>query len=696
MLVIVIIAVYLNSLSVPLLFDDHVTIERNLSIRNLRAIGTVLSPPDRVFSGGRPIVNLSFALNYAIGRTDVATYHIVNLLIHVTAALVLAGLVRRTLLRSAISEELKAAAIPFAFVSALLWALHPLQTESVTYVSQRAESLMGLFYLLSVYALVRSVDSPRPGLWQAGCVFVCWLGMATKEVMVTAPVVVLLYDRTFLAGSFRHAWRSRHRMYLGLAASWTLLAVLMSASNVQRRGIGYGNGYTVWSYALTECQVVLRYLRLAVWPSPLVFDYGFDAGVASGWLVPASVILVAVILVIVALAMKHWPRQGFVAGAFLILLAPTSSFISVAGQPMAESRMYLPLAMTSGFALGASWLVGVRRSYKLLFFLVLGFGLCASARNRTYRNEITIWEDTVMKLPESSRAHDNLGAALQRIHGREAEAIAHHVIAVKLAPDNASAHNNLGNDVVQDPARLGEAIDHFEAALRIDPGFAEAHNNLGIALAKVPGRSQDAISQYETALSLNPQFDEAHYNLGNALLRLSGRESEAVAHFESALRLRPDFADACNGLGLALERLAGRRVEAIAQFERAVRLRPTFAEAQNNLGVALLAEPGSEAAALSHAEVAAKLRPDYAEAHNTIGMALLRLPGRRAEAVAQFDMAVRLNPELVEAHYNLAASLMNQPDRRTEARAHLEVALRLRPDLAPARRLLQQLNDVQP
>ena len=204
----------------------------------------MLCPPSHGETvSGRPVLNLSLALNYAVSGCDVRGYHVTNLAIHLAAALLLFGIVRRTLPRfrgCGGGQQLARLqlATPLALAIALLWAVHPLQTESVTYIVQRAESLMGLFYLLTLYCFLRGAGSARAIFWYAGSVLACLLGMATKEVMVSAPLVVLLYDRTFLAGSFREAWRRRWAYYLALAATWLLLAWLVAQTGLLPRFYG--------------------------------------------------------------------------------------------------------------------------------------------------------------------------------------------------------------------------------------------------------------------------------------------------------------------------------------------------------------------------------------------------------------------------------------------------------------------------
>ncbi len=202
LIVIVALAVYANSFRGPFIFDDEQSILQNPSIRRLWPIWGPLNPP----KGGwpvqsRPIMNLSLALNYALFGLDVRGYHGFNLTIHVLGALLLYGIVRRTLSLPALRDRFGKVAAQLALAAALIWTVHPLQTESVTYVIQRTESIMGLFYLLTLYCVIRGACSARPVGWCLSAVVACALGMASKEVMVTAPVIVLLYDRSFLARS---------------------------------------------------------------------------------------------------------------------------------------------------------------------------------------------------------------------------------------------------------------------------------------------------------------------------------------------------------------------------------------------------------------------------------------------------------------------------------------------------------------
>jgi tetratricopeptide (TPR) repeat protein len=657
------IGAYHNSFQGPFILDDVPSILENPQIRHLWPIGEALSPSANSMVGGHPVVNLSLAVNYALGGLAVWGYHALNLTIHILAALTLFGIVRRTLLRPVLEAHFGASALPLAVAVAILWAVHPLQTEAVTYLSERGESLMGLFYLLTLYGFIRGVESPGHGRWFVLSVVACALGMATKEVMVTAPLMVLLYDRTFVSQSFREAWSRHGRLYLGLAGTWLLLGYLMAGShNLLDRGVGYGLGITWWTYGLTECRAIMHYLWLALWPAPLVFDYGdaITGGITIWHLAEATpyALILAVLVAGVLVELRRQPAMGFLGAWFFVILAPSSSVVPVAGQPMAEHRMYLPLAAVVTIAVLGAFALGKRLFNKqqgvVLGCMAGGFVAVLLAfltiqRDRDYYSAVTIWQDTVEKRPDNPRAHNNLGLALVQLGRRQ------------------------------------EAMGQYEQALRIEPDYAEAHNNLGIALVQ-QGSLQEAIGHYEQALRVKPDLAKAHNNLGNALLQ-AGRVQEAIGHYEQALQIRPDLAEAHNDLGYALLQ-AGKVSEAIEQYEQALRIKPDYADGYNNLGLALV-QQGRLREAMEHWEQALRVNPDLADAHYNLGLALQKR-GRLPEAIGHYEQALRIQPDYAEAHYNLGVAL-EKLGRTTEAIEHYQQALRLRPDFIPARNALARL-----
>jgi hypothetical protein len=475
-------AAYSNTFGVPFLLDDPLAILENPSVTHLGSPGHGAFPT----TADRPVLNLSFALNYAWTGRAVWSYHLVNLAVHALAGLTLFGLLRRTLLvraepdcvRRAVLNRWQEAALPISGLIAAFWLLHPVQTEAVTYISQRGESLMGCFYLLTLYAVVRAETAVRPAVWLGLSVAACGCGMATKEVMVTAPVMIGLFDWAVLGRSVRRMARERGGYYLGLAASWLILAWLLrgGALAAQHRA-GFGLGETWITYAGREVQAVVRYVGLCLWPRPLVFDYGAEyPSVTGGQWLPFA----AALIVLAAAAGFGWRRSrgiGFLASAFFILLAPTSSVVPILHDPMRESRLYLPLAavltlVVLGLLSGAG-----RRILPLLVALAFGCAVLTYERNEDYQSPLGLWQDTVAKQPHSSRSQNNLGVELTKIPGEEAAALAHFQAAVRLKPESAEFRYNLAAAYFR-VGRRDEAIAELEAAVRLRPDYAEARRKL--------------------------------------------------------------------------------------------------------------------------------------------------------------------------------------------------------------------------
>jgi tetratricopeptide (TPR) repeat protein len=643
-----ILIVYSDGLGGPFVFDDVPAILQNESIRSRWPLWAVLLPPAGTTVSGRPVLNLTLSLNEALGGYAAWGYHAVNVIIHAAAALTLFGIVRRTLLSDALKKRFGRDASLVAFAVALLWSVHPLQTEAVTYVIQRAESLMGFFYLLTFYCFIRSVQSPRPLRWQAAGVVACLLGMGTKEVMATAPVLVLLYDRVFCAGSLAEAWRRRKRFYLALAATWVPLALLVAGSGGTRQGsAGFTGAVSPASYWLTQFEGVARYLRLCFWPTGQVFDYG--PYVVRGFGDVAGVAIGIVILaVLAALALWKRPPLGFLGAVFWAILAPTI-IVPIATETIAEHRMYLPLAAVTCLAAAGAYALAGRRSLALLGVLACGLGVLTFERNKAYASEEDLWSDTVAKRPDNARAHCSLGQALAALPGRSQEAIAQFEEALRLHPNYEEAQTDLASFLEGDPARLNEAVARFEKAAQLRPDVAEVRNNLGLALAH-SGRASEAAREYVAALHIRPAFFEAHANLGEVLCG-QGDLAGGIREFEAALRIMPSYARAQFFLGNALVQ-SGRIPEAIQRYGDALQEEPDFAEASNNLG-----------------------------------MILCRI-GRTEEGMGRIDAAIRMRPALIEPHFARAAALM-QLGQVGEAQAEYEQVLSLRPHDPSALRMLE-------
>jgi len=568
---------FANSFRGVLVLDDLGSIRENPTIRHLL---TALFPPDGGLTvSGRPLLNLSFALNYALGGDSLAGLHAVNLVIHLLASLTLFGLVRRTLRLPSVAASPGEPADWLALAIALVWALHPLQTESVTYVVQRAESLAGLFYLLIFYCFVRGVQAPASARWFDLSIAAGILGALTKETAVTAPLLVLLYDRVFVSRSFEEAWDRRRSLYFGLALNWLVVCWLVVGTGGRGGTAGFDTAVTWWEYALKQFEAITLYLQLTFWPSPLVLDYGTSVAL-SGSQLATGVTVVGSLLAATALALRRQPALGFLGAWFFLILAPTSSVVPVATQVMAEHRMYLPLAaVVVAVMLVLHRLLGARAAWVGLLLAAAG-GIGTVHRNRDYGSWVTLWSQS-LNFGESLRGHLNLGQALEE-SGQPEAAITHYVAALKLQPHNPAAHNNWANALV-DLNRPEEACPHFEEALRFKPNYAEAHFNYANTLVRL-GRLDEAVGHYRTTVRLSPAHAKAHYNLANALALL-GRLPEAVESYQAAARLAPDNAAVHCNLGNALMQWR-HASEAAAEYEIALRLDPRNAEAARNLQLA--------------------------------------------------------------------------------------------------------------
>jgi protein O-mannosyl-transferase len=332
---------YWNSFSGPFVLDDVGSIVENRHIREWWRLGGLLMPERELPVAGRPLVNVSFAINYALGGLDVRGYHAWNVAVHIGCALLVFGIVRRTLRLGSLDAWLGGRSLDLAFAIALLWALHPLNTEAVDYVTQRTETMMGLFYLLTMYASVRAARSASWKGWPIVAVASCVAGMACKESMVTAPAMLVLYDRVFIFKSMKDAIRARWRLYGGLAASWVVLALLL-VSGPRIHSAGFSAGVSPWTYLLNQTVMMVRYLRLAVWPNSLVVNYGWPLPLTLADVVPQALMVVALLGATIAALIRR-PPLGFLGASFFITLAPTSSVVPIATEVGAERRMYLPL-----------------------------------------------------------------------------------------------------------------------------------------------------------------------------------------------------------------------------------------------------------------------------------------------------------------------------------------------------------------
>jgi Flp pilus assembly protein TadD len=635
---------YSNSFSGPFVFDDVEAIVENPTIRELGDIGAVFSPPFDAGQtvGGRPVLNLTFALNYAFGDLNTTGYHVVNLAIHLLAGLALFGLVRRALgLAGSPTSAVEmfgvfryiqgTEASLIAAVIAGLWLLHPLQTESVTYIVQRAESLMGLLYLFTLYSFVRGTERGRSsGPWLAASLVTCLIGMGSKEVMVSAPLMVLLIDAVLVTGGglggIGAALKSRPKYYGAMFATWLLLGALILSTRNRGGSMGYGIEVTLGQYLLTQGPAIAHYLRLVFWPAPLIFDYG-AAWISNPMAAAPAALLVIGLGVATLTAWFRAPILALPGTWFFAILAPTS-LVPANRQTITEHRMYLALApVLIVVVLGAWRLIRTRADRGRL--LAAAGGVLAVVcvvltlrRNEVYQSDLVLWTDTVAKRPGNSHGHNNLGRALVA-RGDAAGALSRFEEAVRLDPTMPDAQTNLGT-ALMNVGDLARARQHYEEAVRLLPDWPVALANLGRLHLRM-GEIAEGIARYEQAVAIDPGFATAHYNLAN-VLRETGRVDEAVRRYRDALAADPLYEDALFNLVATLD-VAGRTPEGIADIRTALAAGLESGEIENLLGI-LLAQQGDIRGARDSFARALELQPNLPGARENLERAEAMLGGR--------------------------------------------------------------------
>ncbi len=597
-------AAYANSISIPFVLDDQSSVVQNEDIRALGALARVLQPTPNSPTAGRPLVSLSFALNYAAGGLNPAGYHLVNLAFHVLCALAIFGLVRRTLELPSMHDRWGPHASDVAAAVALVWVVHPLTSEVVNYVTQRTESMMALCLLVTMYGAVRAYTSPA-GRWEGVAIGACLLGTLCKETIVVTPVLVALFDRLFVVGSWRQAYRERGSLYLGLVASWFVLASLLWSGPRSAVG-GFAAGVDVWTYLLNQAVIIVDYLQKTVWPVRLVAFYGWPLPLTLAQVWPQAAFVVA-LLTATAVACAKAPSSGYLGAWFFITLAPTSSIVPIVTEVGAERRMYLPLAALVTLAVTGIWSVlgrwtdaeatGRAAAWRGWAPAVLALGVASAlatatfARNREYATPIALTQTIVDRRP-SGVAHHMLGEQLG-IANRIDEAIGHLQQAIALG--NTRAHFQLGVLLLQRQDMAG-ATREFEEVVRLS-GLPQAMRWLEPPLLDVlqaraflgqlyaaSRRWVDAEIQARAVLARASTHLDARRVLAAALVGQQ-RWAESITAHRQYLEAQPGDAQARVNLGVALI-ATGQMDAAIIEFQRAVDADPANPNARRLLEMA--------------------------------------------------------------------------------------------------------------
>ncbi len=577
-----------------------------------------------------PLLHSAFWIEHRLWGDDTLGYHLVNVLLHAADAVMVVLILRR----------LK---IPGAYLAAALFALHPIQAESVAWMTEQKNTLSGLFYLGALSAYLR-FDQSRKGSLYCGALGLFILGILTKTIIATLPGALLVI---FWWQRGRLSWRSDVLPLLpffilgaggGMITAWWELQINkcvgpeFALSFVERCLIA---GRTVWFL-----------LWKLFWPTQLTFIYPrwqIDAGTWWQYAFPLG----AAALLAVLWVVRRWTRAPLAALLFFGgTLFPMLGFFNLyTFRYSFVANHYVYLASLGIIALAAAgaavalkrWGLWERPPAYASCLAVLG--ILASLtwqQSRMYADAEALYRTTIAENPGCWMAYTNLGIVLDR-QERTDEAIDTYRAVLELKPDDAYACNNLGV-ALDRRGRPDEAMTYYQEALKIQPDYAEAHNNLGGSLA-AKGRVEEAIAHYRQALEAQPNYAEAHYNLGLAFAR-QGRVDEVLTEFQRAVEIKPEHAQAQNNLGLALAE-RGRLDEAIAHFQQALETNPDHAGARNNLGVALSEREGM-LRAVAQRRQSLLSRPDDLALLNDLAWQLATNPNASIrDGVEALDLAQR-------------------------------------------------------
>ncbi len=694
-LVIAILAVYWRVQNSDFVnFDDDIYVTKNHRVQSgltLESIKWAFSFSDKNNTYWQPVTWLSHILDYHLYDLRAGKHHLTNLIIHIANSLLL----------FVVFKWMTGAFWKSAFV-AMLFAIHPINVDSVAWISERKNVLSTFFWMLTMLTYV--YYSKQPVLYRYLLTLLVFaLGLMTKPMLVTLPCVLFLLDYWPLGrislwppGVDKNGKSNKiivsgyqeflpFRLVLEKIPFFVLAALSIYVSSLSVRVYGNTVLRPMVPINLRIANALVSYVKYigkTIWPQDLAVLYPFPRIVPMWQTIGALFLLVGISFFTIRSIRK---AQFFVVGWlwYLGTLVPVIGLVQVGLWPAIADRFaYVPLI---GIFIIVAWgipeLVAQWRYRKIwltaLATVVLTILMAATWKQVGYwKNSITLFEHTLKITSNNYPAHNNLGTALAK-QGRKEEAIKHYLQALRIKPDYVEARNNLGN-ALDEQGRTEEAVKYYLQALQIKPDYVEARYNLGVALYS-QGRTEEAIEHFLQALRIKPDYAEAHYNLGNALYS-QGRTEEAVEHYIIALRIKPDYEKAHNNLGLALYN-QDRTEEAIKHYLQALRIKPDSVSAHNNLGAALFRK-GQIEKAVEHFKMALKVAPDYDDLRINLKKTLALLK-EIDEAIAEIQKALKINPYDPELYYNLGDLFYRKGDL-DKAIAQYQKALSIQPESVPA------------
>ncbi|MDH5676411.1 MAG: tetratricopeptide repeat protein [Myxococcales bacterium] len=588
---------YGAALSHPFLFDDGSAIVNNPQVRILWPLVDAMSPAPNGPTSGRPLVALSFSINYALGGLAVEGYRLVNIALHAVNALLLHGFLLQLLTGPGVAAWVSRSARVLAFAMALLWSVHPLLSECIVYVTQRTELLGAFFYLLTLALALRHFREPGRPIFGFGAVAAAIAGLGAKETVTTVALAVLLLDRATGAPSWAQALRRHRGLYVGLGIQVAIAAAMVANQPYDRAGIGLDLGVSAIENLATQGGVIAHYLKLAFWPQPLSISYH--------WPIAKNLLLYGPGLALVSLlgvgAIGVFVRRGllgFPALLFFVLLAPSSSVLPMVTEVVAERRMYLPLAVVIVYVVLLVQAVAVRwlRSRSLrravlsvgLGVVVLAAGARTLARLDDYGSRLRIWQSAWQADPQDPQATSAYARELydagQRQRARSLlEPLTSRRRQVHGEADWAGrAHIRL-SDFDMREGKHESALQHRLAAATTSPHDPTVQVEIARALL-VLGRKGEALTRLQ-ALVQGPDANAVILNEYGATLIELKRPGEAIGHLVEALRLQPGSVEALLNLGVAFV-LVGDLPMAMRAFRDATAREPDSSAAWRQLGLA--------------------------------------------------------------------------------------------------------------
>jgi tetratricopeptide (TPR) repeat protein len=586
--------VYFNALFGDFVYDDIMQIVGNRWILDVRNIPTIFSKDVWAFNPGtagmvsnyyRPLMYVTFVLNYQLFGLRPWGFHLINILFHCGASVLVFLIIRRLL-----NEQRDSGSSSYfspAFMAAILFASHPIHTEAVTWISGLPDVAFTFFYLLAFYLYVRS-EAVLSGnyLFSIGCFAVAAL---FKEPALTLPVVLLAYD--YVCGKKRASFSDyvkRYTPYFLIGVGYLALRIhALGEFAPMKRHVRL----SAYQYVINVFPLFIQYLAKLLLPLDLNAFYVFHPITSLFGLKAALSLMATVVFVVLFPVMLKKNRVVFLGLVFMTMpLLPVLYIPGIVGEnTFADRYLYLPsVGYVLLLAIFLSWaekkLPTAVKSITIMFLVIGGlYAVGTVSRNNIWKDNLALWSDTVRKSPDSAIVHNNLAFAYGS-RGQRDRAIGEYQTAVRLKPDYVEGHFNLAA-VYASEGQWDRAIAEYQKAIQLNPAFIAAHYNLGIIYAS-EGQWDRAIAEYQTTLRLDPDHSDAHNNLGVAYAS-EGQWDRAIAEYETALRLNPDVADTHCNLGIAYAS-QGRWDKAIAEYETALRLNPAFYEARRRLNDIIL------------------------------------------------------------------------------------------------------------